>query len=247
MLIEALKTHTVLAGAERLSDLLEHYIQNFQEQEILAISSKIVALCQGRVVSPSESTKAALVEAESTCFLPAAVSRYGVYLTIKENALMPYAGIDESNSNGYYVLWPEYPQQTADQIWETLRRRFGLRHAGVILTDSRPLPLRWGVTGFAVAHSGFRALRDYRGQPDLFGRPLRMTQANLADALAAAAVLAMGEGNESTPLARITGVPAIEFQDQAPSPEELANLSTRREDDLYAPLLDSVPWQHGQS
>jgi F420-0:gamma-glutamyl ligase len=115
------------------------------------------------------------------------------------------------------------------------------------LTDSRPLPLRWGVTGFAVAHSGFRALRDYRGQPDLFGRPLRMTQANLADALAAAAVLAMGEGNESTPLARITGVPAIEFQDQAPSPEELANLSTRREDDLYAPLLDSVPWQHGQS
>ena len=227
MQIEALKTHTVLAGAERLSDLLEHYIQNFQEQEILAISSKIVALCQGRVVSPSESTKAALVEAESTCFLPAAVSRYGVYLTIKENALMPYAGIDESNSNGYYVLW--------------------LRHAGVILTDSRPLPLRWGVTGFAVAHSGFRALRDYRGQPDLFGRPLRMTQANLADALAAAAVLAMGEGNESTPLARITGVPAIEFQDQAPSPEELANLSTRREDDLYAPLLDSVPWQHGQS
>jgi F420-0:gamma-glutamyl ligase len=186
------------------------------------------------------------VEAESTCFLPAAVSRYGVYLTIKENALMPYAGIDESNSNGYYVLWPERPQQTADQIWATLRQRFGLRHAGVVLTDSRPLPLRWGVTGFAVAHSGFRALRDYRGQPDLFGRPLRMTQANLADALAAAAVLAMGEGNESTPLARITGLPAIEFQERAPSPEELANLATRREDDLYAPLLDSVPWQHGQ-
>jgi len=200
--------------------------------------------------------KAALIETESTWFLPKAVSRYQVYLTIKANALMPYAGIDESNSDGNYVLWPADPQRSANAIRAYLRRRFGLHHVGVIITDSRPLPLRWGVTGFCVAHSGFRALYDYRGQLDLFGRPLQMidlfgrplqmTQTNVADALAAAAVLVMGEGAEQTPLARITSAPYVEFQDHDPTPEELAALAIAPEDDLYAPLLTSVPWQRGR-
>lgn len=247
MQIEALRTRRVTVADRDLSAILDEALPAFADGEILAIASKIVALCEGRTVAITNATKAELIEAESTWFLPQAISRYGVYLTIKANALMPYAGIDESNSDGHYVLWPAAPQAAANAIRAYLRRRFGLLRAGVIITDSRPLPLRWGVTGFTVAHSGFLALHDYRGQLDLFGRPLRMTQANVADALAAAAVLAMGEGDEQTPLARITGAPFVAFQERDPTEEELAALVTTREDDLYGPLLTGVTWQQGRA
>ncbi len=247
MHIQPLHTRRVTAADRDLLAILDAAVPAFQEGDILAIASKIVALCQGRTVAMTDADKADLVEAESTWFLPQAISRYAVYLTIKAHALMPYAGIDESNSDGRYVLWPHAPQAAANAICAYLRQRFGLRHAGVVITDSRPLPLRWGVTGFTVAHSGFRALYDYRGKLDLFGRPLQMTQTNVADALAAAAVLMMGEGDEQTPLARITGAPFVEFQDHDPTAEELAALVTSLEDDLYAPLLAGVDWQKGKS
>jgi F420-0:gamma-glutamyl ligase len=65
------------------------------------------------------------------------------------------------------------------------------------------------------------------------------------DALAAAAVLVMGEGSEQTPLALIKDLPFIAFQDRDPSPEELAAAAIALEDDLYAPLLTRAPWQRG--
>lgn len=247
MQIEALRTRRITVADRDLSAILDEALPAFADGEILAIASKIVALCEGRTVAITDATKAELIEAESTWFLPQAISRYGVFLTIKANALMPYAGIDESNSDGEYVLWPAAPQAAANAIRAYLRQRFAVQRAGVIITDSRPLPLRWGVTGFTVAHSGFLALHDYRGQLDLFGRPLRMTQANVADALAAAAVLVMGEGDEQTPLARITGAPFVKFQEHDPTEDELAALVTTLDDDLYGPLLTGVTWQRGRT
>ncbi len=247
MQIDALKTRKITAADRDLFAVLDAAVTRFADGDILALASKIVALCQGRTVAMTDHSKAELIAAESTWFLPQTVSRYGVYLTIKADALMPYAGIDESNSDGQYVLWPHAPQEAANQIRAYLRRRFGVQHAGVIITDSRPLPLRWGVTGFCVAHSGFRALYDYRGQLDLFGRPLQMTQTNVADALAAAAVLVMGEGAEQTPLAHVAQAPFVAFQAHDPTEEELAALVTGLDDDLYAPLLTAVAWQRGAS
>lgn len=238
-------TRRITTEDHDLFSIFDAYLPIFREGDILAVSSKIIAICEGRTTPLEGTDKAALIRDESTWFLPRTISRYNVYLTIKANTLMPYAGIDESNSDGRYVMWPADPQHSANAIRAYLRRRFDLRHVGVIITDSRPLPLRWGVIGFCVAHSGFRALYDYRGQLDLFGRPLQMTQANVADALAAAAVLVMGEGAEQTPLARIAAAPFVTFQDHDPTLEELAALAIALEDDLYAPLLTSVEWQRG--
>jgi putative folate metabolism gamma-glutamate ligase len=245
MHIQPIKTRRVTSQETDLFALLDEALPTFDDGDVLAIASKIVAICEGRTLPLEGVDKAALIEAESTWFLPDAVSRYAVYLTIKAHALMPYAGVDESNSDGRYVLWPRDPQQSANTIRAHLRARFGLRDVGVVITDSRPLPLRWGVTGFSVAHSGFQALYDYRGRLDLFGRPLRMTQSNVADGLAAAAVLVMGEGDEQTPLARIANAPYMHFQAHDPSAEELAALVTSLEDDLYAPLLTGVAWRRG--
>jgi dihydrofolate synthase / folylpolyglutamate synthase len=97
-----------------------------------------------------------------------------------------------------------------------------------------------------LAHSGFRALNDYVGQKDLFGRALRMTKVNVMDALATSAVLVMGEGNESTPLALLDELPFVTFQAQPPSSDELKALRIALADDLYAPLLTKVDWQRGR-
>src|SRR5690606_20031964 len=115
-------------------------------------------------------------------------------------------------------------QQTCNQIREYLCRRFTIRTAGVIITDSTCQPLRTGTTGICLAHSGFAALNDYVGQPDLFDRPMRVTQASISGGLAAAAVLCMGEGAESTPLAVISDVDFVSFQPRNPTQEELKSL-----------------------
>ncbi|HET7769087.1 MAG TPA: coenzyme F420-0:L-glutamate ligase, partial [Chloroflexota bacterium] len=114
-----------------------------------------------------------------------------------------------------------------------------------ILTDSRSTPLRRGVTGYALAHHGFRPLRDYRGTRDIFGRKLRSSQSNVADALAGAAVLEMGEGNEQTPIALITEVSDIRFLQRTPPPSdrEFTSLEVPLEEDLYWPLMKRAPWK----
>ena len=128
---------------------------------------------------------------------------YGIDLTIKNNILIPNAGIDESNGAGYFILWPKDPYKSARQIHQYLKKRFKIKNIGIIITDSKTTPLRWGTTGTSLAHYGFLALNNYIGREDIFGRKLRFTRANIADGLAAAAVCAMGEGSEQTPLCLI--------------------------------------------
>jgi dihydrofolate synthase / folylpolyglutamate synthase len=168
-------------------------------------------------------------------------------LSINENHLVASAGIDESNSNGYYSLWPKNLQESVNAIREFLVRKHGVKRIGVVLTDSRIIPLRWGVTGFAVAHSGFKALNDYQGKPDLFGRIMQVEKLNISDSLASTAVLLMGEGAEQTPLAVITDVPMVTFQDRNPSDEELHALKISLKDDVYATMLTKAPWKKGKS
>jgi dihydrofolate synthase / folylpolyglutamate synthase len=245
MQIRAIKTHKITTTDRNLFAILDAYISGLDEGSILAITSKIVAICQGRVVPIGTVDKRTLIVQEADYFLPPDHSKYHMTLTITQGLLVPTAGIDESNGNGYYVLWPHSPQDTANAVWAYLRRRFGRERLGVIITDSRTTPLRTGVTGVTLAHSGFQALNNYVGTADCFGHRLRITQGNVVDALAAAAVFVMGEGSEQTPLAVISDLPSVHFQEQEPSAEELQRLRIAQEDDIYGPLLMSVPWHKG--
>lgn len=94
-----------------------------------------------------------------------------------------------------------------------MKSKFKLRNLGVIITDSTTSPLRYGVTGKCITYCGFKGVKSKIGEPDLFGRNLRMTRVNVADALSAAAVLCMGESKEQTPLDIIDDLPFVEFQD----------------------------------
>ena len=117
-----------------------------------------------------------------------------------------------------------------------------MKELGVIITDSHTTPMRRGVLGIGLCWYGFSPLHNYVGSPDCFGRPLQMTQSNLVDALAVAAVVCMGEGNEQTPLAVIEQAPKVVYHQHPTFQEEYFSLRIDETEDLYGPLLQAVLW-----
>ncbi len=233
------------------------------DNSVLAISSKIISYCQGRLVKKTKSEiqgfskeearaeKHALVQQEAELYTDPHSSRYDLMLTIKDSTLAVNAGIDESNANldgeECFVLWPEKMQGVVNQVWGHLREKHQLQNFGVITTDSRSFPLRWGVVGTTLAYCGFKGLNNHIGQTDLFGREIHMVQVNAAEALGVAATFAMGEVGERTPLALVSELEKVQFVDHEPSAEELKNNKIALEDDAYAPLLLNATWQKGGS
>ena len=246
MIVTPVKTSIITSSGTDILAVLDSSLPELKGRTVVAVTSKIVAITEGRVVPVSQADKDKLIEQESELYLPRGENQYGVSFTITNGDLVASAGIDESNADGKYVLWPEDPQASANAIRVYLSKKFGLDNLGVIITDSRTMPLRWGVTGFAIAHSGFNALKDYTGTPDLFGRKFMFEKLHVADSLAATATVVMGEGAESTPIAIITDIPFVDFQDRNPTPEELEALRINLDKDLYAPFLQSAQWRKGK-
>ena len=245
MNIQTIKTHAI-EPKESLFDVLNQYITELSENTIIAITSKIISLCQGQVVLKQEvKSKYELIKQQADAFLEEEHPPYNVHLTIAQNILIPSAGIDESNGNGLYILYPTEIEKTVEIIWLYLRKIHLVENLGILITDSHTTPLRRGVTGIALAWYGFEPLYSYIGKPDIFGRPLQVTQINIVDALAASAVLMMGEGAEQTPIAIINNAPKIHFLSNSPSAEKEQknhSVSIPLEEDIYAPLLRNAKW-----
>ena len=221
---------------ENIVDFILESTETFSlENKVLAVTSKIVSLSEGRVLTCSPDSKIELIKKESDHYL--GEIGYGCHLTIKHNLFIPSAGIDSSNSKtGECILFPEKPFDSAKNIYEKIKTKRGLKNFGVIITDSRTSPMRQGVTGVALSYWGFQGVQDKRGEDDLFGRKLLITQVNLADALAVTAVLTMGEGSEGRPLALISDIPIIQFTDKINPLETLIDV----ESDLYAPIYKNL-------
>ncbi|HVV66862.1 MAG TPA: coenzyme F420-0:L-glutamate ligase [Candidatus Saccharimonadales bacterium] len=241
-----MQTPKILPGSSDIYSLLDHSISSVKEGDVLVVTSKVVALCENRVVNPGTKSVEELVAQESEVYFPLQMASHMFFLSMVCNTLLLTAGIDSSNANGQLVLLPENSQKSANEIRKYLADRFGLQRVGVVITDSTSQPLRRGTLGVALAHSGFLALRDYRGTPDIFGEPLKSSQSNVVGGLAAAAVTVMGEGSEQTPLTIISDIPFVAFQDRDPTDEELRNLYLKPEDDIFAPMLATIPWKRGR-
>ncbi|MGQ9759418.1 MAG: coenzyme F420-0:L-glutamate ligase [Candidatus Methanomethylicaceae archaeon] len=221
MQIFGIKTPLIKPGDDLVSITIECSKTSgtpIQDKDIVVYSAKVVGVSQGRLlalskVKPSERAKelsdryhmdpsfAEVVLRESEVILGGV--EYAL-LTIKRGVIIANAGVDQSNAPpGYVALWPEDPQKSAEE----LRRRF--REEGpdvsVLITDSRTLPMRMGNSSVALGVSGFRPIEDLRGRKDLYGRPMRIKRLAVADNLASAAQLVMGETSESTPIAVIRG------------------------------------------
>lgn len=236
------KTRPLVPPQDDLYAALDESLPAVQEGDVVIITSKVVAIHQGRCIKMSEvADKDALIKQEADAYIDRVECPGGyVVLTIKDHTLAASAGIDESNANGYYVLWPDDPTRFAKEAREYLRKKYGLEKLGVLIVDSRSMPLRFGAVGVAVGGYGFNPLRDYRGTKDIFGRELKMSRTNIADSLAAASAVVMGEGNETTPVVIARNVPQLEFT----GADRFGDLFMPIEEDIYYPLLKHF-YEHG--
>ena len=235
MNIRSIRTGVFKEG-QQLAPFVKDSIKTLREGSIVVVTSKIVALSEGRVRAiKNTEEKEKLIKSESQWAMR---TKY-VWLTIKDNSVMASAGIDESNADGKVILLPSDSHAAARKLRANLRKHYGLKNLGVVITDSRLLPFRGGVAGVALGYSGFSGIRDYAGQPDIFGRKLQREKTDVADSLATAAVLTMGEGNEQRPLAVVAGAPVV-FTDHD-KPDELA-IDIR--EDVYQPLLERIKKIH---
>lgn len=214
---------------------IKHHIPRriVRERTIIVVTSKIVALSEGRwLARTNRAIKARAIRAESQWQMK---TKYCM-LTIKDGTVMGAAGVDESNAFGGLVLLPRDSYATAHTLRNMLQKHFGVAELGVVITDSRLLPLRAGVVAVALGYAGFKGIREYRGMPDLHGRIMQLSRTDVADSIATAAVLEMGEGNECRPLAIVRDA-RVEFTDQKIDRNELY-IDPR--EDVYAPLWRCV-------
>jgi coenzyme F420-0:L-glutamate ligase/coenzyme F420-1:gamma-L-glutamate ligase len=213
--------------------------------DILVVAQKIVSKSEGREVRLKNITPSAaayelsevvdkdprLVEVilgESN-----EVIRHRPGLIIVENkhgVVLANAGIDMSNvgqdDGDAVLLLPLDPDESAARLREELRKQTGA-NVGVIINDSLGRAFRNGTAGVALGVSGLAAVTDLSGTLDLFGRALQVTQVAVADELAAAASLLMGQAAEGRPVVLVRGFTS-EF------PEETSKQLTRKkEEDLF--------------
>jgi len=207
--------------------------------DVLAVASKIVSISERRVARLADlrisaraarlsrrwriDERLAAVIVEEADEILGGVN--GFLLTMKDGILTPNAGVDLKNSPpGTATLWPANPDRSASLLRRSLERKFRAR-IGVVIVDSHVTALRLGTVGLAIGLSGFVPVRDHRGARDLFGRPVRVTQTNVADDIAAAAHLLMGESSEGIGAVVIQGS-AVGMNTQATS--RFAKLNRRK-------------------
>ena len=191
-----------------------------QANDVIVIAQKIVSKAEGQIVEleqvvPSDEALRRADETEKDPRLvelilreSCEVVRQANNLIITENRLgivMANAGIDRSNvDDGTALLLPKDPDASAARLREDLHRRFGV-HVGVIVADSIGRAWRNGIVGHAIGAAGVPAVVDMRQTKDLHGRELRVTEIALADEMAAAATLIMGQASEGIPAVLIRG------------------------------------------
>ncbi|MCE2947900.1 MAG: coenzyme F420-0:L-glutamate ligase [bacterium] len=225
----------VLTALEGLPEIVEGddlpaLVRAALERTGIALADGDVLVVAQKVVSKQEGRRVALsgVEPSARAIELAAVTRKDarlVELVLRESAevlrakadvivvehrrgwIMANAGIDMSNveAGGEHVLLlPDDPDASCARLRAALA---DLADIGVVVNDSFGRAWRNGVTGTALGVAGLPGVVDLRGRVDRFGRELRTTEVALADELAAAASLLMGQADEGRPVIHVRGVP----------------------------------------
>jgi coenzyme F420-0:L-glutamate ligase / coenzyme F420-1:gamma-L-glutamate ligase len=199
-----------------------------EDNDILVFAQKIVSKAEGRAVNlatvkPSKRAAELALQTEKDARLVELIlqesnevlrTRPGtIIVEHKLGFVCANAGIDHSNVAGagntseeWVLLLPAEPDRSAERIRIKVGSKTG-KQTGILIIDSHGRAWRNGTVGVAIGIAGLPGLQDLRGQADLFGFPLRITQVGVADELAAAASLAMGQAAEGTPVVHVRGFP----------------------------------------
>ena len=231
------RTRKILPPKDDLYAVLDASLPRLREGDIVFITSKILAIHQGRCVKIEKGVdKKALIKREADAFIEDKNAYWDFILTVKDSTLIPSSGIDESNGNGYYILWPKKTNALLKEIRAYLKKKYRVKKLALVATDSHTVPLRWGVSGISTGFYGLEPLKDMRGARDVFGRRLEYTQTNVVDPLAAVAVSIMGEGNERVPVVILRGAKNIQFTNKP----TWRKITIPPKKDIYAPLLKTL-------
>ena len=206
--------------AELIADALQRSDTQLDDHDVLVVAQKIVSKAEGRLVDlatvvPSEQARRRARQTGKDPRLVELILRESVRvvrqtdsLIITENTIgivMANSGVDQSNIEaGHALLLPEDPDRSAVTLRQQLMQRLS-KTVGVVIADSMGRAWRKGIVGHAIGVAGVQALVDLRTSLDLFGRALRVTQIGLADEIAAAATVVMGQGGEGRPVVLVRG------------------------------------------
>lgn len=197
-----------------------------EDGDVLSVASTAVAKSEGRIRSPDEyrpGERALAIASRlgrDPRFVQAVIEESEEILldfpfllvVTKFGHVCVNAGIDMSNVGGSsaggsdqsgdkFLLLPEDPCKSAERLRSNLRK-----DCAVIITDTCGRPFRCGVSGVAIGWAGIAALRDWRGEIDLFKRELLITQESILDEIAGMANMLMGEGDGGTPAVVFRGL-----------------------------------------
>lgn len=196
-----------------------------RDGDVVVFAQKVVSKAEGRrvdlrTITPSRRAAEVAGQVEKDPRLVEVILRESTRIVrqrrdvlIVEHRLgfvMANAGVDQSNvapggHGEWALLLPEDPDASASRLRRELYAHC-LAAVAVVVSDSFGRPWRRGTVGVAIGSAGLPALRDLRGQPDLFGRKLRVTEVGLADEIASAASLLMGQADEALPVVIVRGL-----------------------------------------
>jgi coenzyme F420-0:L-glutamate ligase / coenzyme F420-1:gamma-L-glutamate ligase len=196
-----------------------------RDKDVLVLAQKIISKAEGRYVDlvtiePSQEARALARKVQKDPRLvevilgeSGKVLRHRPGVLIVEHKLgfvLANAGVDQSNVDPRrgakpVLLLPKNPDKSARLLHEGLRQQLG-KNIAVVINDSLGRAWRLGTVGVALGAAGLPALSDLRGRPDLYGRPLQVSETGFADEIAAAASLLMGQADEATPIVVVRGL-----------------------------------------
>jgi len=220
--------------ADVLLTVLEHNKVALLDGDVVAVCQKIVSKAEDRFVALDTVTPSPrALELAQVCdkdprFVEVVLGQSSQIVRCAKDVLIvrhqlgfivANAGVDQSNienAASRVLLLPENPDRSAAGMRDAIAAKLGVR-VGVVITDSFGRPWRLGVCGTCIGCAGLVPLVDMRGRPDRVGRPLRVTQIAVADAIAAAAALVMGEADEGRPIVVVSGIAAEFVGDDGPA------------------------------
>jgi len=224
---------------------LEQSGETLQDGDVIVLAQKIVSKAEGRLVElatvqPSEQALALAAQADKDPRVVELILREStevlrcrpgvIVVEHRSGFVMANAGIDQSNviqqGEGVVLLLPLDADASCAALRASLRAATGADIA-VLIIDSHGRAWRQGTVGMSIGAAGMPTLLDLRGEPDRHGRALMTTQVGLADEVAAAASLLMGQAGEGRPVVLARGVPRV------PGPGSARDLVRPRELDLF--------------
>jgi len=196
-----------------------------QDSDIIVVTHVIASRAEGNTVNlddviPSDFAKTTAKQLDKDPALVEVILRESkgirrmgdghIITETKHGFVCANAGVDQSNVPGERIVapLPKNPDRTARIIRRGIRKLTG-KDVAVIVSDTHGRPLREGEINIAVGVAGINPIRDRRGETDLFGYVLRVKQTAVADELASAAELVIGQAEEGIPVAIIRGYPYL--------------------------------------